>query len=624
MKIFEEDIAMKYAAFILCFGLLFNAIGVPLLYSQIPTYTGSQLCQGCHSGLYGKSYLTWQQTLHSKIHLVPDATTVKGDFSQTASMGASYGNAQVILRTDGGKYYAKVGASGTEYEIAYTYGGGWKQRYLSQIGNSYYMLPIQWNPNKYLDNSSGAWVSYNPGTWFDASGNPKATTTNSFRAKSWDKNCSGCHVTGNNIQQVVTGTDTAWTSTWANNSHAENIVVGCEDCHGPGSLHPANAFNPDKKIINPAKLTDHDRRLEVCGQCHYRGASSAHTYEYAWDEINNLIYQPGNILANYITHKPGVWPDGITAKQHHQQYQEFMTSDHYSNSALKLDCMTCHGAHSINEHQLVDSLTVENDRFKVDNDDNTLCLACHAADDPFKNVLKAWVADPVTHKDHIAAEVSKHTHHSYDPLNTNNTGGSSRCSKCHLPKTAVTAKAYDIHSHTFDVIPPEKTLFYQTKGGMPNGCAVSCHRNATGNISSLGVGADATLTAWNEPTDLALADTLMHYYGPSGVWWERTITSIADKSQNDLSVPKDYGLVQNYPNPFNPSTTIRFDVIEVGQVTLKVYNTIGQEVATLVDDWVEPGAYRATFNAINLPSGIYFCRLLVNDFSAVKKMVLVK
>jgi hypothetical protein len=121
-------------------------------------------------------------------------------------MGSSYGNAQVQLRTDGTKWYAKlVPSSGTpvEYEIALVYGYGWKQRYLVKIDSSYYMLPIQWNMKGYLDNSTGSWVTYNPGNWFNSDGTLKATNTNSFRSKSYDKNCAGCHVTGLNITKYV-------------------------------------------------------------------------------------------------------------------------------------------------------------------------------------------------------------------------------------------------------------------------------------------------------------------------------------------------------------------------------------------------------------------------------------
>jgi hypothetical protein len=481
------------------------------------------------------------------------------------------------------------------------------------------MLPIQWNSNKYLDNSSGAWVSYNPQNWFDAAGTPKSTSNNTFRAKSWDKNCSGCHITGNSIQRVIAGNDTSFVSTWANSSSAGNIVVGCESCHGPGSLHPANAFLPDKKILNPAKLTDNDRKLEVCGQCHFRGFSNKGTYEYPWDETNNKSYTPGEILAPFLTNKPGVWPDNVTAKQHHQQYQEFLTHKHYTNSFDKLNCMTCHDPHQPpGDHQIVDSLTVGTDKFKTSNKDNTLCLACHAGFGPFAQVTKAMVKDPVANKAAIGAVVSKHTNHAYDPEN-----GLSRCSLCHMPTTAITAKAYDIHTHTFDVVPPEKTKFLKDKGGMPNACAVSCHRNATGK-ASLGVGTDASLSTWNETTDLALADSLMIYYGPNGKWWKRVITSVADRSKTG-EIPSSYALSQNYPNPFNPTTTIGYELKAQSWVTLKVYNMLGQEVATVIERaLIGAGKYTALFEADELPAGLYIYRLTANNFVATKKMLLVR
>jgi hypothetical protein len=89
-------------------------------------------------------------------------------------------------------------------------------------------------------------------------------------------------------------------------------------------------------------------------------------------------------------------------------------------------------------------------------------------------------------------------------------------------------------------------------------------------------------------------------------------------------VPTEYALYQNYPNPFNPQTSIAYAVKEAGFVTLKVYNLIGQEVATLVSAKMEPGRYNVTFSANGLPSGVYVYRLEVNNFTAQKKMVLLK
>ena len=86
----------------------------------------------------------------------------------------------------------------------------------------------------------------------------------------------------------------------------------------------------------------------------------------------------------------------------------------------------------------------------------------------------------------------------------------------------------------------------------------------------------------------------------------------------------EYKLHQNYPNPFNPVTTITYDVKETGHVTLKIYNLIGQEVATLVDEVKDNNRYQVTFDASGLAAGVYFYRVNVNDFSAVHKMILLK
>jgi hypothetical protein len=86
----------------------------------------------------------------------------------------------------------------------------------------------------------------------------------------------------------------------------------------------------------------------------------------------------------------------------------------------------------------------------------------------------------------------------------------------------------------------------------------------------------------------------------------------------------EYSLHQNYPNPFNPETNITFDLVEAGEVTLTVYNSTGQTVATLVNGTMTSGRHSVTFDASTLPSGLYFYRLDAANFTSVKKMVLMK
>jgi len=113
--------------------------------------------------------------------------------------------------------------------------------------------------------------------------------------------------------------------------------------------------------------------------------------------------------------------------------------------------------------------------------------------------------------------------------------------------------------------------------------------------------------------------------GPSdfmGMTVEVPITSVNEISS---TVPNSYSLKQNFPNPFNPTTSIRFDIQKSANVTLKVYNSKGQEVATLVNnELVTPGTKEVVFNANTLSSGIYFYTLSAGDFKETKKMMLIK
>ncbi len=85
-----------------------------------------------------------------------------------------------------------------------------------------------------------------------------------------------------------------------------------------------------------------------------------------------------------------------------------------------------------------------------------------------------------------------------------------------------------------------------------------------------------------------------------------------------------FRLAQNYPNPFNPTTTIGYDLPSASQVSLKVYDVVGREVATLVNEAQAAGEHTATFNGANLASGIYFYRLQAGNFVQTRKMLLVK
>ena len=92
----------------------------------------------------------------------------------------------------------------------------------------------------------------------------------------------------------------------------------------------------------------------------------------------------------------------------------------------------------------------------------------------------------------------------------------------------------------------------------------------------------------------------------------------------DDAIPATFELSQNYPNPFNPSTTISYSLPQNNDVVLEIYNTLGQKVATLINQKQTAGTYNVTFDASNLATGVYFYRLQSGNFMEVRKMMLLK
>ena len=89
-------------------------------------------------------------------------------------------------------------------------------------------------------------------------------------------------------------------------------------------------------------------------------------------------------------------------------------------------------------------------------------------------------------------------------------------------------------------------------------------------------------------------------------------------------VPNEYNMLQNYPNPFNPSTTIKFSLPKATQLKINLYNMLGELVETIADGAYEAGYYTVSFNASNLPSGVYIYRIESNDYVKTMKMMLLK
>ncbi len=103
-----------------------------------------------------------------------------------------------------------------------------------------------------------------------------------------------------------------------------------------------------------------------------------------------------------------------------------------------------------------------------------------------------------------------------------------------------------------------------------------------------------------------------------------TTGGITYVASGNSEIPDNFSLSQNYPNPFNPTTTINYELPVTNFVSIKVYDVLGNEVETLVNEKQNAGSYSVGFNAAELPSGIYFYKLVTEKFSETKKMILVK
>ena len=617
-------------------------------------YVGPKKCLTCHPDKDG-----WSSSLHANgysvqlddAHTMEDVYGVVADYDQngiddfhdgldfntiSSAFDAYKPNAPILSYNNG--YFIKIGD--VTHKVYLTYGGSgyWKQRYAVKINTSegesadYYISPIQFNEKTH------EYVTYHADAWYDANNDPIYTSSSTLadasqNSRSLAKGCAGCHVTG----LEITGQDTngEWMFNGAgvldesqyaglNNFYdidgdgdLDQINIGCERCHGPGEDHAVNFPGDKSKIINPAVDLSVWKANNLCGMCHSRGHSKPNgTFGFPFDDANLTSWSVGDLVTDYYDYAAGYWGDGKNSKQHHQQFLDFYRSSKPWFEFHNVACYECHDPHGTAKHLIVTEIEEEDSTgapivIATENDNNTLCLACHSTHGDFEAIPKEWVADYQNHINDIGAIVSQHTHHPYDP----DGNGASRCSKCHNPKSAKSAINYDIHSHTFEPIAPEKTKIF----AMPNACAVSCHMKDTYPNFGIDFSGD-DISDWTEATDIALADTLMYYYGPGGIWWDHVVSVERENS----GIPETYALSQNFPNPFNPTTQINFSVPEASTVKIVVYDIVGREVEVLVNEYLDAGNYTTNWNAANYASGIYLYRMETNGFAQVKKMILMK
>ena len=556
-------------------------------------YVGSGRCGVCHSATYAE----WGNTLHNKILKnvaeIGDRAFVNdnnmngvNDFKDGLDLAgpgnfSAYGANAPKLSFSGGKYIITIGAVG--YEIQRVVGGNgyWKQRYQTRIGRSYYTLPVQYNE---VDKT---YAAYNGDDWY-AAGAPRFTAAygsadlvlqlNALNngidmkgtATSYENRCAGCHQTGFAAQ--VDAADYGGTSVKEVVTGYVELNVGCEACHGPGAAHAASHDPAD--IVNPGRFTGVEgikRANEVCGSCHSRGTSvtlpgmSLPMQSPALLSGSTVVpFLPGNNLLNdlsnagwYVTLTTAAsdfwgsvnfaaadvndkFPRYTASRSNHQQYMDIGQGPHAADKPYDVPCFGCHSPHSAANRHMIATTVKEGGVAKVTRtkeENDTLCLACHAAFGDFSGITTAdvqTVANGGSSTSVNAAILGHMIRRANMDVPIDLPNGVGRCTACHMPKTARSAtyassfldadgkRKGDIRSHTMKVVMPNTSVhdvpdtFFNTsltddsvRTSMPGACS-ACHKTATAGSAAAG---DYELYGWSRSVHADYLDEGIGGYG---------------------------------------------------------------------------------------------------------------
>jgi predicted CXXCH cytochrome family protein len=397
------DTQIKPITMMLLLGLRFAAFGQQQSTQANAQYVGSTTCKTCHPAMYARWTKTRMANVVRDPKVSPDA--ILPDLTKTDPL-----------------------VTFTKDDIAFVYGSKWKQRYFTKKGDDYFPLGAQW------DITHQMWRAYkvapNTDWWtkFYPDDNMQRPT---------GPLCDGCHSVNYNIQ---TKTVTEWN-------------VGCEKCHGPGSVHVAQPSRLN--ITNPARL-DSMQATNVCIQCHSQGQPLSNPIQgryYDWP----VGFRAGLDLKDFwkleeyklgeqtFTH----FADG-TAHKNRMQGNDFVQSAMYTHG---VSCNSCHDVHGTKNNA---------DLLKPA---NVLCLECHGPKSP---------------NGPHAPTIEAHTHHA------SNSAGN-ECVSCHMPKIEQQLADTNVRAHTFKFIPPSETETLK----VPNACNV-CHNDKSVDW------AKETLKSWPE------------------------------------------------------------------------------------------------------------------------------
>ncbi|MDE3056803.1 MAG: ammonia-forming cytochrome c nitrite reductase subunit c552 [Bacteroidota bacterium] len=505
-------------------------------------------------------------------------------------------------------------------------------------------------------------------------------TPDSVISGSQAEDCVGCHAPtavavngGRTETQVMStffttvsgkytaATDTVHSAQWPS--------VSCTTCHNVPSDHPTTM--PTQMIFNSqtAKYDSVQNVSALCGNCHgnLHFADTDHQLYNAWSYSKHGRGGQADVAGELSTNDVGATPADVTADEdcigchaptsvqlnggisEAQALGTFFSTDgngKFSASTAPVDtmqwtnvaCNTCHDPHNPDTLSYFNSATKS---YHVMSSSDELCGQCHG------NLRFSGT-------DHLSYNIGQGTGGVNVPDQVTMPGA--KCIDCHMFKNDVdgsNAKNYAGHSWQ---------VFVEESDGTRLASCTNCHTAMTADsacsvIASWQAGfaeLDSTAEALYSIVDTVLADSNVthrdsvnaaealanmtyaesdesggfHNYKYSVALLTDAIakarTIVTGVQAPAKPVPVQFALMQNYPNPFNPTTHFQFSIAKSGFVSLKVYDILGREIATLVNEQKSPGTYEITFDASRLTSGIYFYQLSSSGFVAVKKLMLLK
>ena len=392
------------------------------------SFVGSQKCKDCHKSEYDK----WYNSHHDLAMAPATKETVLGDFNDAEF--TYFGSTSRFYRQDGNFFVHTRGPGGKmgEFKITYTFGYYPLQQYLVPFpGGRLQCLPIAW------DSKDNKWYHLYP----DAPLDPADWMYWTNAAQTWNAMCADCHST--NVKKYYDLKTDSYQTTWS------EIDVGCEACHGPGSLHVEWAEMPDmarpqthknfELVVKTAGINSREL-IELCAPCHSRRSP-----------LGDFIHGKKTLLDSMLPtllNEGLYFADGQILEEVYV-YGSFIQSKMYDRDVR---CSDCHDVHSI----------------KLIKEGNDLCLQCH----------RATVYDTKEHHFHKQKGEAGEPLQSKDGKILFGVGSGAECVQCHMPGRYYMGNDYR-PDHSLRIPRPDLSVSIET----PNACN-RCHTDKTNQWSN--------------------------------------------------------------------------------------------------------------------------------------------